>query len=66
MERLKKGRTTDIVAHELRSVEGADQIVVLSEGQISGIGSDEQLMQENKLYRSLKDLQSGGAVLGQA
>ena len=30
MERLKEGRTTVIVAHEIRSIEDADQIVVLS------------------------------------
>ena len=34
--------------------------------KLSGIGSDEQLMRENKLYRSLKNLQSGETVLGQA
>ena len=66
MVRLKQGRTTVVVAHEIKSIEDADQIVVLSSGAVSGVGTDEQLMKDNELYRSLKDLQSGGAVLGRA
>jgi len=66
MERLKQGRTTVIVAHEIRSIEDADQIVVLSSGQIDAVGSDAQLMQDNALYRKLKELQSGEAVLEKA
>lgn len=66
MERLKKGRTTVIVAHEIKSVEDADQIVVLSSGEINGVGTDSQLMADNALYRKLKDLQGSEAVLGRA
>ena len=66
MARLKKGRTTAVVAHEIKSVEDADQIVVLSGGEVSGVGSDGQLMKDNELYRRLKDLQNGEAVLGRA
>ncbi len=66
LERLKEGRTTVIVAHEIKSVENADQIVVLSDGTVNGVGSDEQLMRDNELYRNLKNLQSGEAVLGRA
>ncbi len=66
MERLKAGRTTVVIAHEIRSVENADQIVVLSSGSVNGVGSDSQLSRSNELYRSLKNLQSGEAVLGKA
>ncbi len=66
MERLKAGRTTVVIAHEIRSVENADQIVVLSSGSVNGVGSDSQLSKSNELYRSLKNLQSGEAVLGKA
>ena len=66
MERLKEGRTTVIVAHEIRSIEDADQIVVLSGGEVNGIGSAGQLASNNALYRRLKDLQDGTAVLGKA
>lgn len=66
MERLKQGRTTVIVAHEIRSIENADQIIVLSSGTVNGVGSDSQLMQGNPLYRKLKDLQGSETVLGKA
>lgn len=64
IQRLKEGRTTIIVAHEISSIVNADQIVVFSNGTVNGVGSDEQLTQSNELYRKLKDLQSGETVLG--
>lgn len=64
IRRLKQGRTTVIVAHALKSVEDADQIIVLSAGAVSGVGTDRQLMQGNDLYRSLKTAQSCTAVPG--
>ncbi len=39
-----------IVAHRLSTVLGADQIIVLNNGQISNIGSHETLIRENKWY----------------
>ena len=54
------------MAHEIRSIEDADQIVVLSGGEVNGIGSAGQLASNNALYRRLKDLQDGTAVLGKA
>lgn len=66
LERLKAGRTTVIVAHEIKSIESAGQIVVLSDGAVSGAGSDGELMGSNQLYRNLKNLQSSQAVLGRA
>lgn len=66
MERLKKGRTTVVVAHEIRSIEDADQIVVLSGGEVNGVGSAGQLARDNALYRRLRDLQGSQAALGRA
>lgn len=62
LDRLKTGRTTIVIAHDLRAVQDADQIVVLDGGKVSGSGSHDQLMQKNRLYRSLQDLQSGSAA----
>lgn len=63
LNRLKAGRTTIVVAHELISVQNADQIIVLDSGKVAGSGDHKTLMRENALYRSLKDLQSGDTVL---
>ncbi|MBR3215279.1 MAG: ATP-binding cassette domain-containing protein, partial [Exiguobacterium sp.] len=53
LDRLMVGRTTLVIAHRLSTVRHADQIVVLEDGQISGIGKHEQLLTENALYQRL-------------
>lgn len=57
LKELAVGRTTVVIAHRLSTVKDADQIVVLNEGVINGMGSHEQLMEENKLYKQLVELQ---------
>ena len=54
---LMKGRTTFAVAHRLSTIIGADQILVLREGQIVERGNHEQLIAMNGEYRRLYDLQ---------
>jgi ATP-binding cassette subfamily B protein/subfamily B ATP-binding cassette protein MsbA len=51
LERLKQGRTTFIIAHRLSTIRNADRILVLEEGKVSGIGTHEELIDENALYR---------------
>lgn len=53
LDRLMVGRTTLVIAHRLSTVRHADQIVVLEDGRISGIGKHEQLLNENALYQRL-------------
>lgn len=57
LERLAKNRTTFIVAHRLSTVTQADRIVVLENGQIVEIGTHEQLINENGVYRKLFEVQ---------
>ncbi len=66
LDRLKAGRTTIMVSHGISAVQDADQIIVLDAGTVSAQGDDETLERESPLYRSLKELQSGKAVLGKA
>lgn len=58
MEKLKKGRTVVVVAHEMRNVENADQILVLDGGKITDQGTHEELMKMSTLYKSLRELQT--------
>ena len=51
--RLIKGRTSIVIAHRLSTVQSADRIVVLDNGQIVQQGSHQQLMKEDGLYRIL-------------
>ena len=53
IERLRKGRTTLIVAHRLSTVLDADQIVVLEDGRIVQKGRHDELIREDGLYQAL-------------
>ncbi len=61
ISRLVKGKTVLIIAHRMRTVEAADNIVVLSDGMVVENGTHEKLMKENGLYRKLVDLQTASA-----
>jgi len=47
-----------IVAHRLSSIENADRIIVLSEGQIEAIGSHAELLRNSKTYRAMANGQN--------
>ncbi len=53
IENLKIGRTTLIIAHRLSTVESADQILVMDQGQIIETGTHVELMQKNGIYFQL-------------
>lgn len=54
---LPKGRTTFIIAHRLLSVQVADLILVLKDGQIIERGKHEELLARKGIYRQLYDIQ---------
>lgn len=54
---LCRDKTVIVIAHRLRSVEGCDTIVVLSEGALCECGTHDQLMDANGLYARLYNLQ---------
>ncbi len=54
---LMEGRTTFIIAQRLSSVRNADQICILSEGQIVERGTNAELLARGGLYTELYDLQ---------
>ena len=62
LKRLMSGRTTLIVAHRISTIEHADRIVVMSEGQILEQGTHAQLMQEKGLYSRLHQIGFGNAT----
>lgn len=50
-------RTTLIIAQRISSVLDADTIIILDDGQISGIGTHEALLKENSIYREIYNSQ---------
>lgn len=52
-ERLRKGRTTIAIAHRLTTVENADLILVLKEGEIVERGNHRDLIDKDGLYAAL-------------
>ena len=53
LRRLRKGRTTIIVAHRISTIQDADHILVLDEGKVEEYGTHEELLNNGKLYASL-------------
>jgi ATP-binding cassette subfamily B protein AbcA/BmrA len=51
-----RGRTTFIIAHRMSTIRNADRILVLEGGKVSGIGTHEELITENRLYRRFHSL----------
>lgn len=57
LERLMAGRTTLIIAHRLKTIEGADRILVLDQGRLVESGTHAQLMSAQGLYAGLHKLE---------
>ena len=55
--RLTKGKTVLVVAHRMRTVAGADKVVVLEQGKVVQQGAPSELIEEDGLYRHLVELQ---------
>lgn len=57
MDNLMVNRTSFIIAHRLSTVIEADKIIVLDHGQIVGIGTHKELLENCKLYMQLYNIQ---------
>lgn len=52
--------TKIIIAQRISSVEDADLIIVMENGQINGIGTSEELLKTNEIYREVYESQMKG------
>lgn len=57
-----KGKTLLVIAHRLASVQNADCIYVLDQGEIAGSGTHEELLETNAIYRRLWQISEDSAA----
>jgi ABC-type multidrug transport system fused ATPase/permease subunit len=58
LDRLMRGRTTFAIAHRLSTLQNADRLVVIDDGEIAEIGTHQELLaKEDGIYRRLVEIQ---------
>lgn len=60
LSRLIRNKTVLVIAHRIRTVAGADKIVVLSDGVVAEQGTPEELLNKNGIFKRMADLQLQG------
>ena len=58
LSRLIENKTVLVIAHRMRTVAGADKIIVLNEGSVAEEGSPEELIERNGIFKHMSDLQT--------
>ena len=65
LKRNREGKTTILIAHRISTIQNADIIMVLDEGEAVEIGNHNELMAKNGIYRSMFEKQQLEAAKGQ-
>lgn len=60
LSRLIKDKTVMVIAHRMRTVAGADKIVVLSDGKVAETGTPDELMKKDGIFAHMSKLQAQG------
>jgi len=53
-----EGRTTLVIAHRLSTIRGANKLIVLEQGTVTGQGTHQYLMETHDLYKELVSQQA--------
>ena len=61
LSKLIKNKTVMIIAHRMRTIAEADRIVVLKDGVVAEMGSPEELMKQNGIYKHMVSTQLAAA-----
>ncbi len=58
LENMMKNRTSIVIAHRLSTIQNADEIIVMSKGEIAEQGTHNELIAKNGVYKKLVEMQS--------
>ncbi len=58
LSRLVRGKTVIVIAHRLRTISGADHIVVMENGRVAEEGTHEELLKNHGVYENLYRIQT--------
>ncbi len=57
LRRIRKGKTTILIAHRISTVEGMDKIIFLDDGRVTAVGTHKELLETCPDYRTMVELQ---------
>ena len=61
LDEVSKDCTVVMIAHRLKTIKNVDQIIVLKDSAVNGIGAHEKLLESNSLYSKLWNLQTSAS-----
>ena len=60
LQRIMENKTSLVIAHRLSTIKNADEIIVIDQGKIKERGDHQALIERDKLYKKLVEMQSFG------
>ena len=64
LRRIRKGKTTILIAHRISTVEGMDKIIFLDDGRVAAVGTHGELLSTCPDYRTMVELQQVEGAMG--